>query len=98
MLLIMGTANGKRRIPDSLKRTERMQVTVSARDLADLERIGDAWQVPASTALWALAAGRLAELRGERMTMAGGDLVKAVSRYLAGVGQDEGDLAEDPEG
>jgi hypothetical protein len=41
--------------------------------------------VPASTAFYFLAAGRLAELRGEALQSAGGDLVRVVSEYLAGI-------------
>ena len=62
-----------------------MQVTCTARDLSDLERIGASWGVPASTAFYFLAAGRLAELRGEALQSAGGDLVRIVSEYLAAI-------------
>jgi len=62
---------------------------MTARDLADLERIGAAWGVPASTAFYFLAAGRLAELRGETLASAGGDLVRIVSEWLAGLQTDD---------
>ena len=89
--------NGKPHVPAGLRRDQRLQVSVTSRDLADLERIGEAWKVPASTALYFLAAGRLAELRGEAMQTAGGDLVLAVSRYLASVSQAPEDGASEPE-
>lgn len=74
-------------IPPEMRRTERLQVTVTRRDLADLKRIAAAWSSEAqtiapSTALYFLAAGRLAELRGEALG-SGGDLVTHVSRWLA---------------
>jgi len=87
---VMGdaTRSGRKRTPAPLQRTERLQVTVTRRDLADLERIGKAWEVPASTALAFLCMGTLADLRGEPLQAAGGDLAKAVGRYLAGLGSD----------
>lgn len=61
---------------------------MTERDHADLQRIGTAWGVPASTAFYFLAAGRLAELRGEALQSAGGDLVRVVSAYLASLDSD----------
>ncbi len=76
---------GRQPLPPALRRDERLQVTVTKRDLADLQRIGGAWDVPATTALYFLAAGKLAELRGEALASAGGDLVQTVSRWLQGI-------------
>jgi len=76
---------GRAPLPSGLRRSVRMQVTCTERDLADLQRIGERWGVPASTAFYFLAAGRLAELRGEALQSAGGDLVRVVSDWLAGL-------------
>jgi hypothetical protein len=77
--------NGRHPIPPALRRTVRYQITVTERDAADLERIGEAWGVPAVTALYFLAAGRLAELRGETLSSSGGDLVRVVGEWLRGL-------------
>jgi len=89
------TRAGRKRTPAPLQRTERLQVTVTPRDLADLQRIGKAWDVPASTALAFLCMGCLADLRGEPLALAGGDLAKAVGRYLANVGGGDAEAPSD---
>lgn len=74
---------GRPGIPKLLRRTERLQVSVSPRDLADFQRIGAEWEVPASVVMWALACDRLATLRGEALALVGGDLPGMVTARLA---------------
>ena len=82
---------GRPALPASIRRSERLQVQVTPRDMADLRRIGEAWGVPAATACYFIMAARLAELRGEGLDSMGGDWMASLGAWLRGLGHDETD-------
>lgn len=76
--------SGRIRQPSPQTRSEAIKVSLRMRELDDLIRVGEAWDMPPSTVAWALIADGLARMRKEAPDLA--DLGVAAARYLAQTG------------
>lgn len=65
----MSRGSGRPRMPDALRRSIDVRMSVRPQECEDLKRIAEAWGVALAECAWLIVASRIAEWRGHGMRM-----------------------------
>ena len=73
---------GVAKLPPELRRSEVVRVSLRPGEMADLETLSRAWNVPPATAAWAVLASYISDCRSEALTLGEHTLAIAASAKL----------------